>query len=59
MAGLAEGLYQAGGFENYGVPFCMTVEAEAMGARVEMGDMLCEPHVVDSPLEKVADWPAG
>ena len=57
MAGLAEGLYQAGGFENYGVPFCMTVEAEAMGARVEMGDMLCEPHVVDSPLEKVADWP--
>ncbi len=57
MAGLAAGLYDAGGFENYGVPFCMTVEAEAMGAKVEMGDLLCEPHVVDSPLQKVADWP--
>ena len=34
MAGLAFSLYEAGGFENYGVPFCMTVEAEAMGARV-------------------------
>ena len=56
MAGLAAGLYDAGGFENYGVPFCMTVEAEAMGARVEMGDLLCEPHVVDSPLENIKDW---
>ncbi len=56
MAGLAAGLYAAGGFENYGVPFCMTVEAEAMGARVEMGDMLCEPHVVDSPLKDIRDW---
>ena len=56
MAGLAAGLYDAGGFENYGVPFCMTVEAEAMGARVEMGDLLCEPHVVDSPLTNIKDW---
>ena len=56
MAGLAAGLYDAGGFENYGVPFCMTVEAEAMGARVEMGNLLCEPHVVDSPLENIRDW---
>lgn len=50
MAGLAYALNQAGGFENYGVPFCMTVEAEAMGAKVNMGSLLCEPHVVDSPL---------
>ncbi len=50
MAGLAFALNQAGGFENYGVPFCMTVEAEAMGATVNMGSLLCEPHVVDSPL---------
>jgi len=54
MAGLAFSLYEAGGFENYGVPFCMTVEAEAMGARVNMGDLLCEPHVVDSPLDSSA-----
>lgn len=54
MAGLAYALNQAGGFENYGVPFCMTVEAEAMGATVNMGNLLCEPHVVDSPLESSA-----
>jgi MtaA/CmuA family methyltransferase len=54
MAGLALALNQAGGFENYGVPFCMTVEAEAMGAEVNMGNLLCEPHVVESPLESSA-----
>ena len=32
MADLSEGIYTNGGFENFGVPFCMTVEAEAMGA---------------------------
>lgn len=56
MAGLAAGLYDAGGFENYGVPFCMTVEAEALGAKVEMGDLLCEPRVVHSPLTQAGQW---
>lgn len=51
MAGLAYALNQAGGFENYGVPFCMTVEAEGMGAKVNMGNKLCEPHVVEPPLK--------
>lgn len=55
MAGLAYALNQAGGFENYGVPFCMTVEAEAMGAKVDMGSLLVEPHVVDSPLSSLED----
>ena len=32
MAALAKAVYDKGFFENYGVPFCMTVEAEAMGA---------------------------
>ena len=50
MAGLNFALHEAGGFENYGVPFCMTVEAEAMGARVNMGSLSYQPHVVDSPL---------
>ena len=54
MAGLSAALNEAGGFENYGVPFCMTVEAEAMGAKVDMGDLICEPHVVESPLESSA-----
>lgn len=50
MAQLAYSLNQAGGFENYGVPFCMTIEAEAMGAAVNMGSTACEPHVIASPL---------
>ncbi len=57
MAGLAAALNEAGGFENYGVPFCMTVEAESMGAKVDLGDLLCEPHVVESPLASSAQWP--
>ncbi|MGI5825459.1 MAG: uroporphyrinogen decarboxylase family protein [Bacillota bacterium] len=55
MAGLAYALNQAGGFENYGVPFCMTVEAEAMGAQVDIGSLLVEPHVVNSPLQSLED----
>lgn len=33
MADLAEANYEKGCFENVGVPFCMTIEAEAMGLR--------------------------
>ena len=54
MAALARALGD-GGFENYGVPFCMTVEAEAMGATVNMGSAGVEPHVVDSPLSSALE----
>lgn len=50
MAALAKVMRQNGGFENYGVPFCMTVEAEAMGAVVDLGGAHVEPHVTYSPL---------
>lgn len=56
MASLTLALRAKGGFENYGVPFCMTVEAEAMGAHVDMGDDEVEPHVVTSPLSSAAEW---
>lgn len=56
MAALAVALNSNGCFENYGVPFCMTVEAESMGAVVNIGDRLCEPHVVSSPLATSADF---
>ncbi|NLO20561.1 MAG: methylcobamide--CoM methyltransferase, partial [Syntrophomonadaceae bacterium] len=55
MAALVCTLNESGGFENYGLPFCMTVEAEAMGARVNMGNLLCEPHVIASPLTSSAE----
>lgn len=44
-------------FENAGVPFCMTGEAEGYGARVDLGDELHEPRVLDYPLKQLADWP--
>lgn len=56
MAALARALVQAGGFENYGVPFCMTVEAGAMGAAVDFGGRRVEPHVVESPLRSASEW---
>ncbi len=43
------------GVENVGVPFCMTVEAEAMGARIDLGSLEHEPSVAVYPMESVAD----
>ena len=40
MAKLAVASYENGCFENIGVPFCMTVEAQAMGAEVTMGSKI-------------------
>ncbi len=37
---------QLTGFENIGVPFCMTVEAECLGAKVDYGNFQVEPRVV-------------
>lgn len=56
MAALAKAVYDKGFFENYGVPFCMTVEAEAMGAEVTMGRKEIEPHVTDYAIEDVHDY---
>jgi len=47
MAELTYGVYKNGLFENVGVPFCMTVEAEAMGAPVVLGTKVTEPRVSD------------
>lgn len=35
------------GFENYGVPFCMTIEAEPLGINVDLGDKTVEPRVTE------------
>jgi len=56
MARLAAAAYDAHCFENYGLPFCMTVEAEALGARVDLGNMTYEPHVVGYAIESVSQW---
>lgn len=56
MADLAKAVYEERCFENYGVPFCMTVEAERMGARVDLGSRVCEPHVTKYVLRSVSDY---
>lgn len=56
MAKLAVANYEQGCFENVGVPFCMTVEAEALGAEVTMGSRIYEPHVTGYGLQSVTEW---
>ncbi|MCS3900892.1 methylcobamide:CoM methyltransferase MtbA [Methanococcus voltae] len=56
MADLTYAIYKNGGFENVGVPFCMTVEAEAMGAKVKMGTEITEPRVTEYPINSVVEY---
>ncbi len=57
LAKLAIEVHKLTGIENLGVPFCMTVEAEAMGARVYMGTTDTEPRVIEYPLTQIIEWP--
>lgn len=57
MAKLAKLSHDSGSFENYGVPYCMTVEAEAMGAMVNLGTYNTEPRVTEYCIAKSEDWP--
>lgn len=56
MADLSAAVYEKGCFENYGVPFCMTIEAEDFGAKVDMGTNIYEPHVVEYAIDSVKEW---
>ncbi|AET67209.1 uroporphyrinogen-III decarboxylase [Desulfosporosinus orientis DSM 765] len=56
MADLAKAVYDHGCFENYGVPFCMTIEAEQMGAVVDLGSSIYEPHVTGYAMDDIAQW---
>lgn len=59
MLRLALAVYDHGGLENLAVPFCMTVEAEALGAAVELGDRLTQPRVIREPYASCRDLPAA
>lgn len=56
MANLAIASYKNECFENVGVPFCMTIEAEAMGAEVTLGTKIFEPHVTGYAFDSIKDW---
>jgi [methyl-Co(III) methanol-specific corrinoid protein]:coenzyme M methyltransferase len=50
MAELAYDVYEQTGFENFGIPFCMTIEAEALGSAVDFGSLKCEPKIAREPF---------
>jgi [methyl-Co(III) methanol-specific corrinoid protein]:coenzyme M methyltransferase len=45
MRDLSFDIQQQTGFENLGIPFCMTVEAEVMGSAIDFGSLSCEPKI--------------
>lgn len=45
MARLAGDIHAHTGFENIGIPFCMTVEAEVLGSGIDFGTLECEPKI--------------
>jgi MtaA/CmuA family methyltransferase len=49
MAELAAAAYDMVGFDNIGVPLCLTVEAEVLGAKVYVGDSTALPRIVAFP----------
>jgi MtaA/CmuA family methyltransferase len=54
MAKLAADVHRFTGFENIGVPFCMTVEAEILGSQVSYGSLACEPKVISEKFASLA-----
>jgi MtaA/CmuA family methyltransferase len=53
MVGAARRVHELAGFENLGVPFDMTVEAEPLGAKIELGNKLIEPRVTEYSQEDI------
>jgi MtaA/CmuA family methyltransferase len=50
MAELARDVQHDTGFENFGIPFCMTVEAEVLGSEIDFGSLACEPKIAREPF---------
>jgi [methyl-Co(III) methanol-specific corrinoid protein]:coenzyme M methyltransferase len=55
MATLGSSLYELVGLECARIPFCLTVEAEAMGCKVDLGFEDKTPLVMDNPFQNAAD----
>jgi MtaA/CmuA family methyltransferase len=55
MAALAADVHEHTGFENLGIPFCMTVEAEVLGSEVTYGTLACEPKITREVFASAAD----
>ncbi|MDR2616081.1 MAG: methylcobamide--CoM methyltransferase [Oscillospiraceae bacterium] len=55
MTALVRDVAELTGFENYGAPFCMTIEAEALGSEVDLGSLSCEPKIKTERWASLAD----
>jgi [methyl-Co(III) methanol-specific corrinoid protein]:coenzyme M methyltransferase len=55
MAKLTLGANRLTGIENLGLPFCMTVEAEAMGSTIQLGGRANEPRVTAYAINSLAE----
>jgi len=60
MVRLAVAMHDATRFDNVALPFCMTIEAEAYGAPVDLGSMTVQPKVEREilPADGGGDLPA-
>ena len=54
MAELAYDVHEQTGFENLGVPFDVTAEAQAMGSEIDYGSLTCEPKVAKEKFPSVS-----
>ena len=55
MTELAKDVHEITGFENFGIPFCMTVEAEVLGSEINYGTLACEPKIQKEVFSSVSD----
>lgn len=55
MAEIASDVHENTGFENFGIPFCMTVEAEVLGSEINYGTLSCEPKIQKEVFSSVSD----
>ncbi len=58
MVSAARKINELIGFENFGVPYCLTAEVEVLGASVNLGDNFIEPRITrynDEPIEAIME----
>lgn len=55
MVELAQDIQSHTGFENFGIPFCMTVEAEVLGSDINFGSLSCEPKIQKERFPSAAE----
>ncbi|MGB9201273.1 methylcobamide:CoM methyltransferase MtaA [Methanobacterium sp.] len=55
MAILGSSLHELAGLECARIPFCLTVEAEAMGCTVDLGNIERTPQITETPFRTASD----